>query len=67
MRTACAEALAFIGQRFPEATQALQAQLLPLLRDPKLDQEDRFVNSHTVQAYVFDALWLISSTPSQQI
>ena len=63
-RNACAQALTRIGQRFPGATQALQAQLFQLLlelKDSRLDQLDNSMK-HAVQNCVFDALWLLTAS-----
>ena len=58
VRTACAQAVAFIGQRFPEATQTIGEQLVLALQDPEFSQQAGYTQ-RTGHDYAFDALWLL--------
>jgi HEAT repeat protein len=60
VRTACAEALARLGRRFPEAAGVIAAKLVQAIRDPKFDKPD-VLTRRSGHDYAFEGLWLLVS------
>ena len=58
VRTACAQAMALMGRRFPEKAEAIMAKLVLALSEPEFDQPDD-IKKRTGHDYAFDALWLL--------
>jgi hypothetical protein len=58
VRAACAQALALLGRRFPDAASAIAERLLQAITDPEFDQPDRHAG-RTGHDYAFDGLWLL--------
>jgi len=58
VRMACAEALALLGRRFPDAANAIAGKLVLAIDDPAFDAPDRY-ERRTGHDYAFDGLWLL--------
>ncbi len=58
VRTACAQALAQLGRRFPTITQSLEARFVEAIQDPKFDERDKFIDRPAYD-YAYDGLWLL--------
>ena len=58
VRTACAEALALLGRRFPDAAETIAEKLVQAITDPAFDQPDKY-QGRTGHDYAFDGLWLL--------
>ena len=58
VRTACSEALATLGQRFPKHAPAIEKKLAQAISDSAFDKPDSVVK-RTGHDYAFDGLWLL--------
>jgi len=58
VRTACAEALARLGRRFPDAAETIAEQLVQAIKDPAFEGPDKY-QGRTGHDYAFDGLWLL--------
>jgi len=57
IRTACAQALAQLGWRFPNASEKIAKMLVQAINDPKFDKHDDLeLRAHD---YAYDALWML--------
>jgi HEAT repeat protein len=58
VRTACAEALAQLGRRFPDASETIEKKLMQAIEDPAFDKPD--LNSQrSGHDYAYVGLWLL--------
>ncbi len=62
-RTACAESLATLGQRFPATTNTIIDKLVQTITDEEFDKPDEIQN-RTGRDYAFGGLWLLMSGKS---
>ena len=58
VRAACAQALARLGQRNPEAVEEIASTLIQTLEDPRFGPVDPYAK-RTGYDYAFDALWML--------
>jgi ribosomal protein S9 len=58
VRTACTQALARLGRRFPSISQSLEARFVEAIRDVKADEPDKF-GGRPAHDYAYDVLWLL--------
>ena len=58
VRTACAQALAQLGRRFPAIMQSLEARFIEAIQDPKFDKPDKY-EGRPAYDYAYDGLWLL--------
>ena len=58
VRTACAQALAQLGRRFPDASTTIARMLVQTITDKTLDKPDSILG-RPVQDYAYDALWML--------
>ncbi len=58
VRSACAQALAKLGQRWPAATEEVAEMLTRAIEDPAFGEPDRF-DQRTGSDYAFDSLWML--------
>lgn len=65
VRTACAIALATLGQRNPEVADSVTSKLVQALEDPQFDSVDSVVH-RSGHDYAFDSLWiLVANKPAE--
>ncbi len=57
VRTACAQALALLGQRFPSTAETIATELLHAIEDPEFDRLDDNTERRSAHDYAFDGLW----------
>ncbi len=57
VRAACAQALAHLGQRFPNAAERIATKLAQATEDPEFDRPDDSVERRSAHDYAFDGLW----------
>jgi HEAT repeats len=58
VRTACAEALAMLGQRFPDIVEIIEKKFIQAIEDPAFDQPDSLFE-RSGHDYAYDGLWLL--------
>ena len=58
VRIACAEALAQLGQRFPNEVEAIEKKLIQAIDDPAFDKLDSVVG-RSGHDYAYEGLWLL--------
>ena len=58
VRTACARALARLGQRYTEATEEIAETLIQAIQDPKFEKVDE-IEDVPGYDYAFDSLWML--------
>ena len=57
VRTACTEALAQLGRRFPGAAETIERKFLQAIEDPEFDKPDSTRRSG--HDYAYNGLWLL--------
>jgi HEAT repeat protein/energy-coupling factor transporter ATP-binding protein EcfA2 len=58
VRTACAEALAQLGRRFPDATEKIEREFIQAIEDPAFDKPDSIGRS-SGHDYAYNGFWLL--------
>jgi len=58
LRTACAEGLAQLGQRFSTAAETIEKKFIQAIEDPTFDKPDSDIR-RSGREYAYDGLWLL--------